>query len=476
MGITTPLDAVVSMPLGTKEVLPIDMAGAVASIAADGMWHRPYYIDRVEGPDGQVIFEHEADPRRAATVQSARLACEVLEKNVAERHRHPGPHPRTSTPPARPARRRTPATAGSSGFTPYLATAVWIGSPTDNDAVEIRGTGHHRRLVPGGDLGPVHAGLARGPRGSRVRGAASRRTAARATCRWTEATTRGGGAAAVRPRRGRADPSTVPVHDPARIRRPPRPPAPRCPPSHDHHRRGRRRGRRMAPTTAPTADPVSAAPGEVRGWRAMTRWDDLLAVQEHDTTIDQLVHRRSHLPSQAELDGGDGRAGRAWRPAPPRSRTTRHGLGRDQQRLEDEITSLNERANHHDKTLYSGTIGNPRELQSLQDEIASLKRRISQLEDQELEVMEQIEPLDAQLATLRRVAGRARRAGRRPPRADRRGGGGDRRRARAGARRARRAGGARSIPSSSPSTTSCGSGPGASPSPASWAARAAAAT
>ena len=36
MGITTPLDAVVSMPLGTKEVLPIDMAGAVASIAADG--------------------------------------------------------------------------------------------------------------------------------------------------------------------------------------------------------------------------------------------------------------------------------------------------------------------------------------------------------------------------------------------------------------------------------------------------------
>ena len=34
----------------------------------------------------------------------------------------------------------------------------------------------------------------------------------------------------------------------------------------------------------------------------MTRWDDLLAVQEHDTTIDQLVHRRAHLPSRAELD------------------------------------------------------------------------------------------------------------------------------------------------------------------------------
>jgi len=131
----------------------------------------------------------------------------------------------------------------------------------------------------------------------------------------------------------------------------------------------------------------------------MTRWDDLLAVQEHDTTIDQLVHRREHLPSRAdlaevmaELAGIEASAAEV--------ETGRRALGGDQQRLEDEIGTLNERANQHDKTLYSGTIGNPRELQALQDEIASLKRRISQLEDREIEVMEQIEPLDAQLATL----------------------------------------------------------------------------
>ena len=129
----------------------------------------------------------------------------------------------------------------------------------------------------------------------------------------------------------------------------------------------------------------------------MTRWDDLLAVQEHDTSIDQLVHRRSHLPSRTELEqvmtelaGLEASAAEV--------EATRHGLARDQQKLEDEITSLNDRANHHDKTLYSGTIGNPRELQSLQDEIGSLKRRISKLEDQELELMEAIEPLDAQLS------------------------------------------------------------------------------
>lgn len=131
----------------------------------------------------------------------------------------------------------------------------------------------------------------------------------------------------------------------------------------------------------------------------MTRWDELLDVQEHDTAMDQLVHRRSHLPSRAELDQVMAELGALERSA-SEVEETRHGLGRDQQKLEDEITSLNDKANHHDKALYSGSVTNPRELQAMQDEIASLKRRISQLEDQELELMEQIEPLDQQLAAF----------------------------------------------------------------------------
>ena len=140
MGITTPLDAVVSMPLGTKEVLPIDMAGALASIADDGVWHKPYYVDRVEGPDGQVLVEHDDDPRRAASIQAARLACEVLEKNVQSgtgtRARIPNQHAAGKTGTAQNA-----SDGWFVGFTPYLATAVWIGSPTDNNSVEIFGTG-----------------------------------------------------------------------------------------------------------------------------------------------------------------------------------------------------------------------------------------------------------------------------------------------------------------------------------------------
>jgi predicted nucleic acid-binding Zn-ribbon protein len=130
----------------------------------------------------------------------------------------------------------------------------------------------------------------------------------------------------------------------------------------------------------------------------MSRWDALLSVQEHDTTADQLVHRRAHLESRGELDQVMKDLGTLEVTA-AEVEARRHELARGQQRLEDEIAALTDKAAQHDKTLYSGTIGNPRELQALQDEIAALKRRISQLEDQEIELMEQIEPLDAELAT-----------------------------------------------------------------------------
>jgi uncharacterized protein len=131
----------------------------------------------------------------------------------------------------------------------------------------------------------------------------------------------------------------------------------------------------------------------------MTRWESLLAVQAHDTHIDQLTHRAGSLPERAELASSrqavealDGRLAAV---------DSRRGeLSRSQQRLEDEVASLSERVVQADKRLYSGAVSNPRELQSLQDDIASLKRRIGQLEDEELEIMELTEPVEAQFAEL----------------------------------------------------------------------------
>lgn len=131
----------------------------------------------------------------------------------------------------------------------------------------------------------------------------------------------------------------------------------------------------------------------------MSRWDALLDVQEHDTTLDQLLHRQRTLPARAQLEGVMAEIGKvAARVTEVES--ARRELASAQQRLEDEIATISAKAQQHDATLYSGSVSNPRELQAMQDEIASLKRRIGQLEDQELEVMEQIEPLDADLAQL----------------------------------------------------------------------------
>jgi predicted nucleic acid-binding Zn-ribbon protein len=131
----------------------------------------------------------------------------------------------------------------------------------------------------------------------------------------------------------------------------------------------------------------------------MSRWEPLLAVQEHDTHADQLSHRAAHLPERAALTSVAAQtAALAGQLAAVQER--RGELSRSQQRLEDEIASLTERANQAEKQLYSGAVSNPRELQALQDDVASIRRRIGQLEDEELEILELSEPVDADLASL----------------------------------------------------------------------------
>lgn len=131
----------------------------------------------------------------------------------------------------------------------------------------------------------------------------------------------------------------------------------------------------------------------------MSRWAALLAVQEHDTRADQLNHRMQTLQVRTDLAqvednvvAVDGQLADTQR--------RRDELARSQQRLEDEIASLGERANQAEKQLYSGSVTAPRELQALQDDVASIRRRIGQLEDDELEIMELVEPVDAERSEL----------------------------------------------------------------------------
>lgn len=127
----------------------------------------------------------------------------------------------------------------------------------------------------------------------------------------------------------------------------------------------------------------------------MSRWDKLLAVQEFDTHADQLVHRSQTLPARAQIAEVDAKLAEIDK-AIAEVDDRLGALSRSQNRLEDEIASLQARREQAEKQLYSGSTNNPRELQALQDDIESIKRRINKLEDDELEVMEATEPVTAE--------------------------------------------------------------------------------
>ncbi len=133
-------------------------------------------------------------------------------------------------------------------------------------------------------------------------------------------------------------------------------------------------------------------------------FDVLLDVQAHDTKLDQLRHLSENLPARIErnaarqaLDALDGQLAV--------TQAQRDELARQQKRLDDEIATIGDKRTQVNTALYSGSVTNARELQDLTEEIEALSRRITSLEDDDLEIMEKLEPVDASVSTL--IADRA---------------------------------------------------------------------
>ncbi len=125
----------------------------------------------------------------------------------------------------------------------------------------------------------------------------------------------------------------------------------------------------------------------------------LLLVQERDTTLDQLRHRREAMPERSELETRTAELlqTEVQRTAVSERQRVVHA---EERRIDDEAQAVGGRAEEMNKRLYSGTISSPRELQAMQADIDMLLRRRSDLEDEELEIMERREALDAELAKL----------------------------------------------------------------------------
>ncbi|HEY3189034.1 MAG TPA: transglycosylase domain-containing protein [Solirubrobacteraceae bacterium] len=129
MGIKTKLDAYPAEGLGGLRigVTPLEMANAYATIASGGWRYRPIAITRVRFPDGKV--ENLGRPRRHRAFEDGVTyeATKILEQNIKAGTGFPN-----ATVIGCPAGGKTGTTDHNTdawfvGFTPHLATAVWLG-------------------------------------------------------------------------------------------------------------------------------------------------------------------------------------------------------------------------------------------------------------------------------------------------------------------------------------------------------------
>jgi penicillin-binding protein 1A len=125
------LEAIPSISLGSKEVTPLEMASAYATIANDGVYHAPRFVEKLLDRHGKVVFEGPGKGERAFSAQVARMAIgpmrAVVERGTGTRARLSGRQVAGKT-----GTSQNHENAWFVGFTPQLSTAVWMGAPEGN--------------------------------------------------------------------------------------------------------------------------------------------------------------------------------------------------------------------------------------------------------------------------------------------------------------------------------------------------------
>ena len=124
------------LALGATDIFPLAMASAYATLANRGSYCAPHPIERIEGPDGQLIWEHNGDCEQVIDQEVADRAVDLLKGPVEAGGTAPGANLGEW-----PTRGKTGSTndnrdAWFVGFVRQLATAAWIGYPNNNRIYE----------------------------------------------------------------------------------------------------------------------------------------------------------------------------------------------------------------------------------------------------------------------------------------------------------------------------------------------------
>lgn len=123
----------------------------------------------------------------------------------------------------------------------------------------------------------------------------------------------------------------------------------------------------------------------------------LYAVQEIDTALDQLRYRRSHLPEAEAVAATDAELKRLAAEATAKS-AERDTLATEEHRLERDDDMLTKKLGDLQSKLSKTIV--PKEAETFQMEIKAVKQQRSNLEDRELELLGEIEPIEARLAEI----------------------------------------------------------------------------
>jgi hypothetical protein len=125
----------------------------------------------------------------------------------------------------------------------------------------------------------------------------------------------------------------------------------------------------------------------------------LLAVQDLDTSITQLEHRRQALVETSGLAAVEAQL--AALEAERADAAARRGvLTATQKELEEQIAGISERRGVVEKRMYAATSSSARDLQAMNDEVRHLTEHRAELEELELVAMLEQDPIDAELAAL----------------------------------------------------------------------------
>jgi predicted nucleic acid-binding Zn-ribbon protein len=125
----------------------------------------------------------------------------------------------------------------------------------------------------------------------------------------------------------------------------------------------------------------------------------LLDLQQVDASLDQMAHRLQTLPELATLAQlAERRTDLTDRYG--RLKTETDDLSRAQRKADADVEQVRDRRTRNRARIDGGLISDPKQLQAMQHEVQTLDRRISDLEDSELEVMERLEEAQSGLESL----------------------------------------------------------------------------